>query len=61
MSGCVNTSVFNGNLEGVDPIRVERQVFLDLRYRGVRRFVGPAGVDRTLADSSAKDGSAESE
>src|SRR4029077_2268578 len=37
------------NLDGVDPIGVERQVFPNLRYGGVRPFVGPDGIDRTLS------------
>ena len=49
--GC--PSAFDCNLDGVDPVRVERQVLTDLRYGGVRRFVSPDGVGRALSTGRA--------
>src|SRR6266852_3980694 len=36
-------------LDGVDPVRVKRQVFPDCRYGDMRSFVAPDGVDRTFS------------
>ena len=33
------------DLDGIDPIGVKGKVFPNLRYGGVRRFVGPDGID----------------
>ena len=39
------------DFDGVDPVRVKRQVFPDCRYGGIRSLVGPDGVDRALSAS----------
>src|SRR6267154_3860530 len=35
--------------DGVDPVRVKRQVFPDCRYGDIRSFVAPDGVDRAFS------------
>src|SRR5439155_23287536 len=44
-------SVFDADFDGVDPVRIKRQVFPDCRYGGIRSLVGPDGVNRALPAS----------
>src|SRR6267154_4804477 len=44
---CLSSRRFE--FDGVDPVRVKRQVFPDCRYGDIRSFVAPDGVDRAFS------------
>src|SRR5580692_5816730 len=43
------TSIFDADFDGVDSVRVKREVLADRRYGGVRSLVSPDRVDRAFA------------